>query len=117
MLSGGGRDGNRVAYLSGDGKELSVLSGNYFSLQNEGNTLFALSHTAQVIIDPRTDTAMTRPIETKMLADRVMFLGSSYSVKDPSEIVERRPLDISRGWLPLRLTEFQRGETTPRSVK
>jgi hypothetical protein len=93
-------DGYRVAYVAGKDR-LNVLSGRYFSLRKQGERLVAAEHSKRLVIDPVTRNASMDDAATAAKVGRpgeVVFLGSSYSVKDPSEVVQRRPLDLSRGW-------------------
>ena len=93
----------RVAYLAGDRGQLELVAGRYFSLREDGGRLLAGTQTKVLVIDPRSKTAASRAVDpgetpVGLSTAGVTFRGSSYSVKDPSEIVEQRPLDLSRGW-------------------
>lgn len=103
LLSTDHGDAYRVAYLTGDRGRLDLVAGRYFSLREDGGRLLAGAHAKVLVIDPRSKTAAARaldPAETPVGVSTagVTFRGSSYTVKDPSEIVEQRPLDLSRGW-------------------
>ena len=102
LLSSDHGNAYRVAYLAGD-RELDLVAGRYFSLREDGGRLLAGTHTKVLVIDPRSKTAASRAVDpgetpAGLSTAGVTFRGSSYSVKDPSEIVEQRPLDLSRGW-------------------
>ena len=99
LLSADHGDAYRVAYVARGADQLDVVAGRYFSLREDGERLVAATHTALLIIDPRTKSAVAQALDPDaLMAAGVTFRGSSYSVKDPSEIVEQRPLDLSRGW-------------------
>ena len=103
LLSTDHGDGYRVAYLIGDRGQLDLVAGRYFSLREDGDRLLAGAHAKVLVIDPRSKTAAARAVDpgetpVGLSSAGVTFRGSSYSVKDPSEIVEQRPLDLSRGW-------------------
>jgi hypothetical protein len=103
LVSSDGGEAYRVAYVTGDRTQLDVVAGRYFSLRQDGGGLVADAQTKALLIDPRNRTGELQTLDAKTARGRVStagvtFRGSSYSVKDPSEIVEQRPLDISRGW-------------------
>ncbi len=90
----------RIACLDARGR-LDVFRGNYFSLRRAGGELMAGARLYS--IDPHSRTAQVRALDSieilgGVIGTGVTFVGSSYSVKDPSEIVEQRPIDLSRGW-------------------
>jgi hypothetical protein len=102
LLSSDHGNAYRVAYLAGDRRQLDLVSGRYFSLREDGR-LLAGTHTKVLVIDPRSKTAASHAVDpgetpVGLSSAGVTFRGSSYSVKDPSEIVEQRPIDLSRGW-------------------
>ena len=84
--------------------KLFVTSGKYFSLREVSNQLLASTHDTIYSIDPTAKTVAHFKIDAQSLAKaglgkKILFVGSSYGEKDPSEIVEYRPPDISRGWV------------------
>jgi hypothetical protein len=104
LLSTDHGDAYRVAYVTNDHDQLDVVAGRYFSLREDSGRLVAGAHARLLTIDPRARNAVAHTLDATdmpgglVVTGGVMFLGSSYGVKDPSEIVERRPLDLSRGW-------------------
>ena len=41
----------------------------------------------------------SRALHRSMSTGQVLFVGSSYGVKDNCEVVEHRRVDISKGWM------------------
>lgn len=98
-------DHYELAYVARRGDTLQRLAGKYFSLREERGKLLATTHSLLFAIDPVTlavSTARLDPARTLAQFTQngsVLFVGSSYGVKDNCEVVEHRRVDISRGWM------------------
>lgn len=105
LLSDKHGDHYKVAYVDQDRKQVSVITGKYFSLGEDNGQITASAYDTVFHIDPVARTiARLKISETGLLAraarrESVLFAGSSYGYKDNCEIVEHGQVDISKGWV------------------
>lgn len=97
-------DTYNLVFANAAADKLFVTSGKYFSLRKDHGQLLASTHDTLYAIDTSAKTVASFKVDAPSLAKtalgkKILFVGSSYGEKDPSEIVEYRPPDISRGWL------------------
>lgn len=94
-----------LAFISPQREGLQRVSGKFYSLREQQGRLFASTHRTLHVFDPRAGTVAVLDVDTSRALQRslgsgqVLFVGSSYGMKDNCEIVEHRRVDISKGWM------------------
>ena len=94
-----------LAFVPSKREILQRVSGKFFSLSEQQDRLLASTHRTLHVFDPRAGTVAvfgvnaSRALHRSMSTGQVLFVGSSYGVKDNCEVVEHRRVDISKGWM------------------
>lgn len=106
-----------LAYVAPGSGNLVRIAGKYYSLRALDGQLLAAARRHVHVFDAAgvgvsaLDFDSSRALRQTLQAGRVLFIGTSYAVKDNCEVVEHRRVDVSKGWTTPELDFF-----TPRAA-
>lgn len=101
-----------LAYVAPGGERLVRVAGKYYSLRALDGQLLATARRDVHVFDAAgvsvaaLDFDSSRALRQTLHAGKVLFIGTSYAVKDNCEVVEHRRVDVSKGWTTPELDFF-----------
>ncbi len=93
-----------LAYVAPGSGRLVRVAGKYYSLRALDGQLLAAARRDVHVFDAAgvsvavLDFDSTHALRRTLQAGKVLFVGTSYAVKDNCEVVEHRRVDVSKGW-------------------